>query len=125
MSVRQIEITNWEAYGNKVKAWAKGVAPFPATVGELAEQLAAANVGATIPEWFERLEFVQEDEHTLIVKLPPKSVLEAQEAAFRDHQGSYPLASYYARVFATQPKIDDKLAFQAERIGDYTISVCG
>jgi hypothetical protein len=125
MSVRQIDITDWEAYGNKVKAWAKGIAPRPATVEELAEQLEAANVGATIHEGFERLEFVQEDEHTLIIKLPPKSVLEAQEAAFRDHQGSYPLASYYARVFGTEPKIDDTLAFQAERIGDYTISFCG
>jgi hypothetical protein len=124
MSVRQIEITDWKAYGNKVKAWAKGNAPLPATVEELSEQLAAANVGATIQEGFEKLEFVQEDEHTLIIKLPHKAALDAQEAEFGDRQGSYPLASFYGRIFGTQPKIGDTLAFQTERIGDFSISTC-
>src|SRR5262245_38069451 len=125
MRTHQVEITDWKAYGNKVKAWAKGINPLPATIEEFAEQLADANAGATIPEGFERVEFVQEDEHTLVIKLPPKAVLEAQEAAFRDHQGRYPTASFYGRVFETQPKISDKLSFQAERIGDYSIAFCG
>ena len=31
----------------------------------------------------------------------------------------------YERVFQTKPKIDDKMAFHAARVGDYTISMCG
>jgi hypothetical protein len=29
------------------------------------------------------------------------------------------------RVFQNRPTVDDKLAFRAERIADYTIAMCG
>lgn len=121
----KVEIANYQAFGEKVKAWAKGTEPLPATMQEFADQLAKADVGASIPERFSRVEFVQSDTETLVIRLPCKATLEAKEAELSSQKGSYPLPAFYERAFAGQPNIPDMVAFQAERIGDYTIQMCG
>ena len=121
----KVEIANYQAFGEKVKSWAKGTDPLPKTMQEFADQLANADVGATIPERFSRIEFVQSDTETLVIRLPCKATLEAKEAELSSQKGSYPLPAFYERAFAGQPNIPDMVAFQAERIGDYTIQMCG
>lgn len=121
----KVEIANYQAFGEKVKSWAKGNDPLPKTMQEFADQLAKADVGATIPERFSRIEFVQSDTETLVIRLPCKATLEAKEAELSSQKGSYPLPAFYERAFAGQPNIPDMVAFQAERIGDYTIQMCG
>jgi hypothetical protein len=125
MDFDQLKVANFRAYGEKIKAWAKGTDPLPATIEEFAAQLAAAEAGATIPARYKVIKFHQSDERTLAIKLPPKAVLEAKEAVFREQKGTYPLPAFYERVFEAQPKIDDMLSFQAERIGEYSVAHCG
>jgi hypothetical protein len=124
MSVQRVEIVNYEAFGEKVKAWAKGADPLPSTVAEFAGQLAAANVGAKIPEQLKRVQFVQGDEETLIVRLPARTMVEDSERRLAAPGASYPLPPLYETVFGAKPQIDDVLAFHAARIADYTIAQC-
>jgi hypothetical protein len=125
MPAQRVEIVNYEAFGEKVKAWAKGTAPIPATVEEFKNQLAEANVGAKIPQQLKNVKFVQGDEETLIVRLPAKQMVEDSEQKLSSPGASYPLPPLYEKVFAAKPKIDDLLAFHAARVADYTIAQCG
>ena len=122
MEFRQVKLANYTAFGEKVKAWAKGNDPIPADLNELKEQLAAAQVGATIPEHITKVRFVQADDDTWIVRLPAKKYLEASEERLKE--ADYTLPSFYERVFRAKPHVDDKMKFQAERIADYTINGC-
>jgi hypothetical protein len=123
MEFRQIKLANYPAFGEKVKAWAKGKDPIPADLAELKEQLASAQVGATIPENITKVKFVQADDDTWIVRLPAKKYLEASEERLKE--ADYTLPAFYERAFRSKPQVDDKMKFQAERIADYTINGCG
>jgi hypothetical protein len=122
MEFRQIKLANYTAFGEKVKAWAKGRDPIPTDLAELKEQLASAQVGATIPENITKIMFVQADDDTWIVRLPAKKYLEASEERLKE--ADYTLPAFYERAFRSKPQVDDKLKFQAERIADYTINGC-
>jgi hypothetical protein len=123
MEFRQIKLANYSAFGEKVKAWAKGNAPIPHDLNEMKEQLAAAQVGATIPENITKVKFIQADDDTWIVRLPAKRYLEASEERLKE--ADYTLPAFYERAFRSMPLVDDKMQFQAERIADYTINGCG
>ena len=124
MRLQRVQITNYQALGEKVKAWAKGQDALPSDMAELKEQLAAAQVGATIPERIKNVKFVRCEDDTLVIKLPPKSLIEDSESRFTQPGGDYPLPPVYEQVFQAKPAIKDKMAFHAERIGDYTIALC-
>ncbi|RXT46640.1 hypothetical protein [Bradyrhizobium betae] len=123
MEFRQIKLANYTAFGEKVKAWAKGNDPIPGDLEELREQLAAAEVGATIPDNITKVKFIQADDDTWIVRLPAKQYLEASEK--RLEEADYTLPAFYERTFRSKPHVEDKMKFQAERIADYTINGCG
>jgi len=125
MTFEKLEVVNYKAFGEKVKAWSKGADPLPATLEEFSSQLARANVGAKIPSQLKYVKFVQDDEETLTVRLPCKATLEWFEKRLVGQGGSYPLPAFYERAFEAKPKIDSVLDFQAERIGDYSIGFCG
>jgi len=125
MTFEKLEVVNYKAFGEKVKAWAKGAESVPTTLEEFSSQLAQANVGAKIPQNLKYVRFVQDDEETLTVRLPCKATLEWFEKRLTDQGGSYPLPAFYERVFESRPKIDNTLEFQAERIADYSIGMCG
>ena len=119
-----VEVENLRAFGEKVKARSRGTDPLPQTIDEFAAQLAAADIGVTIPQSIKHVRFVQDDAETLVVKLPCRELLEQGEAAIAKAGGDYPLPSFYERVFAAKPHVKDKQAFHAERIGDYAIASC-
>ena len=122
MIFRQVKLANYSAFGEKVKAWAKGNDPIPHDLAEMKEQLAAAQVGVTIPEHITKVKFVQADDDTWIVRLPAKRYLEASEERLK--QADYTLPSFYEEAFRSKPHVDDKMKFQAQRIADYTINGC-
>jgi len=119
-----VEVENLRAFGEKVKAWARCAEPLPQSIDEFAAQLADADIGVKIPKGIKHVRFVQDDVETLVVKLPCKERLEQGEAAIAKTGGDYPLPSFYERVFAAKPQVEDKQAFHAERIGDYAIASC-
>ena len=124
MQPQKVEVVNYKAWGDKVKAWARGTDPLPQSIEEFAAQLAAADVGMKIPSNFKHVKFAQGNPETLLVKLPCKTFMEIGEERLKQEGGDYALPSFYERVFETKPTIKDKMAFHSERIGDYSIAVC-
>jgi hypothetical protein len=124
MNVERVQIVNYGAFGEKVKAWAKGLEPIPANLDEFKAQMTEASVGCSIPDSYKNVRFVQEDVETIVIRLPTKSLLEAMEAELATRQADYQLPEFYERLFQARPQMTDKLELQAERIGDYTISMC-
>ena len=135
MRIERLQITNHERWGQLVKTWATGKNylddeneyPVPTTVEQFKEQLAKAQVFATVPDRFKHIQFVTSDQETLLLKLPPKVMIEDSEAMLSEPGSSYPIPPFYKRLFnGIDPVIseEDKFKVHAERIGDYTISVC-
>lgn len=122
MAFQQVKLTNYAAFGDQVKLWAKGLQEIPADLAALKEQLAAAQVGAIIPEHITKVRFIQADDDTWIIRLPARNYLNASEERLRDVD--YTLPTFYEQAFRSKPVVEDKLKFQAERIADYTINGC-
>jgi len=135
MRIERLQITNHERWGKLVKTWSTGKNyldddneyPVPETVEQFKEQLAKAQVFATVPERFKHIQFVTSDQETLLLKLPPKVMIEDSEAMLGEQGSTYPIPPFYKRLFnGMDPVIpeDEKFRVHAERIGDYTISNC-
>ena len=135
MRIERMQITNHERWGKLVKTWSTGKNyldddneyPVPETVEQFKEQLAKAQVFATVPERFKHIQFVTSDNETLLLKLPPKVMIEDSEAMLSEQGSTYPIPPFYKRLFnGIDPVIpeDEKFKVHAERIGDYTISNC-
>ena len=135
MQIERLQVTNHERWGNLVKTWATGVNylgdentyPVPTSMEEFKEQLAKAQVFATVPERFKNIKFVSSEQDTIVVKLPPKAMIEDSESLLNQPGSTYPLPPFYKRLFnGMDPVIpeSEKFRVHAERIGDYTISAC-
>lgn len=119
MSSSKLEVADYEDFGERVKAWAKGDVPLPQTIEEFTSQLAEANAGASLPSNFKRVEFVQGDEETLVVRLPAKSVL-----AHAEQGDGVTLPTFYHEAFGADPKVGSTTDFQSERMADFSIASC-
>ena len=133
--IERLQVTNHERWGKLVKTWATGKNyleddneyPLPTTMDEFKEQLAKAQVFATVPERFKQIQFVSSDQETILVRLPPKVMIADSEALLNEPGATYPLPPFYKRLFnGIDPVIpeDEKFRVHAERIGDYTIAIC-
>src|SRR5258708_13034868 len=86
--IERLQVTNHERWGLLVKTWATGnnyledenEYPLPETMDEFKEQLAKAQVFATVPERFTQIKFVSSDQETILVRLPPKVIIPDSEA---------------------------------------------
>jgi hypothetical protein len=124
-------------WGKLVKSWATGnnyiapgrpAPPTPRTREELLAQ--AAEVGLTIvfPDGMVGLEIIQYSPETAVIKLPPKSMIEATEAGFEVPNTTYPMPQFYEDFFGSPLPVMDKaclLDLHAARIGDYSVRNCG
>jgi hypothetical protein len=135
MAIERLRVTNHEVWGKLVKTWATGKNyledgndyPLPTTIEQFKEQLATAQVFASVPEWAKTIRFVSSDTDEIVVRLPPKYMIEDSEALLQQPGRSYPIPDFYKRIFnGMDPVVPaaDVLRVHAERIGDYTVSVC-
>ncbi len=97
--IERLQVTNHERWGKLVKTWATGKNyleddneyPLPTTMDEFKEQLAKAQVFATVPERFKQIQFVSSDQETILVRLPPKVMIADSEALLNEPGATYPL----------------------------------
>ena len=54
---------------------------------------------ATVPERFKHIQFVTSDQETLLLKLPPKIMIEDSEAMLSEPGSTYPIPPFYKRLF--------------------------
>jgi hypothetical protein len=127
MTVNIFKVSNFENWGNLIKAWARGQEPLPRTRAEFEQQCQAKQVGAQFPPEMKTVQFVQCNIETLLVRLPPASMLDAAEADLKAG-GTYDFPDFYStdafggKAASVAPAV--ALKFNAERIGDYTIGNC-
>jgi hypothetical protein len=135
MAIDRLRVTNHEAWGKLVKSWATGKNyledgnnyPLPKTLDEFKQQLATAQVFANVPDWAKSIRFVSSDSDEILVRLPPKNMIEDSETLLAQPGATYPIPDFYRRIFrGIDPIIPeaDRLRVHAERIGDYTVSIC-
>src|SRR5438128_7657670 len=107
MSIERIQISNHERWGNLVKTWSTGnnylgddnQYPIPQSLDEFKEQLAKAQVFATVPDRFTSIKFVTSEQDTIVVKLPPKAMIEDSESLLNQPGSTYPIPPFYKRLF--------------------------
>jgi hypothetical protein len=110
----------WDAHGKPI------IYPEPKNMEEFREILRAAGAGADIPSGIKCLKVVHYNAEDLVLRIPPKKLIEDKEKALKK-DGGYPLPAFYlndppgADPAATP---EQKLEFHAFRIGDYTIAHC-
>jgi|SRR5882757_6801301 len=147
MPMQRVEVENnqknWTNWGKLVKTWVTGKNyfddgksyPLPITLASFQAQLDQADVKMSIPDYVQSVLFVQKYDQALVVRLPPKQMIEDSEARLtklaKDSDGlaAYPLPTLYAdEAFGGQVQakftLDELLSFHCERIGEYTINYC-
>ncbi|MFI5011938.1 MAG: hypothetical protein ACHQAY_06295 [Hyphomicrobiales bacterium] len=135
MAIDRLRVTNHEVWGKLVKTWATGKNyledgndyPVPKTIEEFKEQLATAQIFANVPEWAKSIRFVNPEIDEIVVRLPPKHMIEDTESLIDQPGWTYPIPDFYKRIFnGMDPVVPfaDRLKLHAERIGDYTLSLC-
>lgn len=131
----RVQITNDTEWGLLVKTWATGKNyledarsyPHPATLDEFIVQCRDAQVGLVtpLPDHIKSVMVIQASKEVLLIKLPPKEMVLDSEKMLETKP--YNLPPMYKAVFGTDPNLPDlkaKLKFHAERIGDYTLTIC-
>jgi hypothetical protein len=135
---------NFAKWGTLVKTWVTGTNSIPASTDSLKplgamtkEQfqsvLRNAGVTMTIPDKVTTFVFVQDDESTVIVRVPSKKVVEViqgqlEALAKGGAAAPYPLPDFYADNWTPAEqhslKKDQLLTMHCLRIGEYTINTC-
>ncbi len=144
---------SFEHWGKLVKTWVTGTNQFndgkdysiPASKGSLKplgamtkaqfqSMLSNAGVRMTIPDKITTFIFVQDDELTVIVRVPSKKVVEGIQGQLEALAGDgevapYPLPRFYTDNWAPSVQHnlnrDNLLTMHCQRIGEYTINTCG
>ena len=99
MALERMQVTNHERWGNLVKTWSTGKNyldddneyPIPTTVDEFKEQLAKAQVFMSVPDRFTKVNFVEQDLDTIVVRLPPAQAIADSEEKLSQPGATYPL----------------------------------
>ena len=142
MTALRFEIENWENWGKLVKSWATGrnyfgtafagndpkqAPPHPKTLAELKQQCDWANVGITVDKSVVGLVLVQSDDTTLLVRLPPRALIEEVEESIQKDHKNYPLPSFYNEFWGTGPGLTqgNVMKFHAQSLGNYSVMQCG
>jgi hypothetical protein len=125
---KPLTVANFGTLGRIIKEWAKGERPVPAE-NDLTEFMKVLNdngVGPELDPGITKLRFVTHDSDTLIIRLPPRDMLTEHEARLATED--YVLPAFFGTVSAPGAQegavYPVKLAFDDERIGDYTIANC-
>lgn len=132
-----IKISDDILWGKLVKSWATGrnyvtpgmpALPVPRTREELLSQCADLGLVVEFPADQIGLAILQYSPQTVVVKLPPKAMVEETEADLKAPGATYPMPLFYESFFGKPlPKLlhDQLLDLHAARIGDYAIRNCG
>lgn len=120
-------VANYVLWGNLIKHWSKNEQDRPAD-GDLEsfkKKCFDAQVGLKMPTYITKFRVVAEGMDTFVLRLPSAQLIKESEE-FLGTGGVYPIPDFYnLRYHSTLTIPEGKMMdFHAERIGDYTISLC-
>ena len=133
----RMRVTNWERWGDLVKAWTTGkphratkkTYSVPRTLDELKKQCKDAGVGLNIPDFVTDLVVYTHEKSTMVLRLPPADLVAESEKKLKAG-AAYLLPSFYADALGVSGQVphfrnnEELMDFHASRIGDYTLSMC-
>jgi len=119
----------------EVKDAGGGEVTLPFAVAMTVEQFKTRVIeaGVTItnfPEEYENVVIVQGDRETMVVRLPPREMLQKTEDDLLNGV-NYTMRSFYWALFGTAPNMPKPteqariMELHANRIGEYTLNNCG
>jgi hypothetical protein len=134
---RRIIVTDDDIWGEIVKAWATGakvlqsearpVPPIPTTPEELKQLWHDFKIGPPPDGRITRVEHVQPDANTLLIRIPAKELVEEFERELRAPGGKYEAPDFYNVLWdhvLELPDPEQRVRLQKLRIGDYSIGMC-
>ncbi len=119
MTISRVTVLDYVGFGKKIAQWAKDPNSRPKTVDEMKDQCKDL---AHIPDRVKNLDLVESTLDTLVIKLPPKEMIEESERIIPG-LSSYPTPSYYYQKFLNSSSMTNE-DFLYSRIADYTIGQC-
>ena len=85
-------------------------------------------VAYVLPSQYTNVIVVQGDATSLVVRLPPKDILQSSEDDLIKSEDGYRIRTFYTSIFGTVPRPPtDKaglMQLHARRIGEYTMNNC-
>lgn len=120
--IPRINVVNYRALGQNMIKWALDAETRP----ENLPQFVAAVDGMIelpLPSWIKGLQFVQSNTEVLMIRLPPKEVVEDTLERIASGTGKYPFPNFYEQFILQDGDHDQRAIFEF-RVGDYTIAHC-
>jgi hypothetical protein len=135
MAIDRLRFANIERFGKLVKSWATGKNyladgnsyVIPGDLEEFRRQNAEAQTGVHIPDWAKKIKFVACEPDTIVIRVPPKHMIEDSEERLSENGATYPIPDMYKKIFGGLDPVIAKeqlLDFHASRIGEYTSNLC-
>ena len=119
MTISRVTITDYVGFGKLISDWATGAVPQPKDIDDMRNQCKDV---AHIPDRIKNLELVQSTLDTLVIKIPPKEMVEESQRIIPG-LASYPTPAYYYQKFINGSSMSNE-EFLYARIADYTIGQC-
>ena len=133
----RIMVTNDDLWGEIVKAWATGkdrldslnrpVPPIPTNPEELKQLWLDFHIGPEPDGRITRVEHVQPDANTLLIRIPAKELVEEFESEMEASGAEYEIPEFYNQFYHAVLEVPDpkeRVRLQKLRIGDYSIGMC-
>jgi hypothetical protein len=134
--MRRLIVADEDLWAEIVKAWATGkqvlkderpVPAIPRSPEELRQMWCTYRLGPEPDARITRVQHVQPDANTLLIRIPAKELVEEFEAELSATGAPYQLPLFYDIFYDKELKVPDparRLELQALRIGDYAIGMC-
>jgi hypothetical protein len=123
MPITRIKVNNYRALGELFIEWALDKKKAPTDKAGFIKAVVDTGIVAPLPEYIETFDTVQYDKKDLVLRLPPKELVQDTLDAI-SKGNDYFLPDFYAkRTLGYEQLLDDRIFF-GHRIGDYTIAHC-
>ncbi len=120
MTISRVTITDYVGFGKLIADWATDAKPPPKDIDDMRTQCKDV---AHIPDRIKKLHLVKSTLETLVIKLPPKKMVEESTSVLFPGLASYPTPAYYYQKFINGSSMSNE-EFLYSRIADYTIGQC-
>jgi hypothetical protein len=119
MTISRVTITDYVGFGKLIAQWATDPASRPLDIDAMRRQCKDL---AHIPDRIKTLELVESKLDNLVIKIPPKEMVEESQRIIPG-LSTYPVPTYYYQKFMNGASLSNE-DFLYCRIADYTIGQC-
>lgn len=120
--IPRINVLNHRRLGQKMIKWATEPETRPENLPRFIAEVEGM-IELPLPSWIKGLQFVQSNTEVLLIRLPPKEIVEDTLERIASGTGKYPFPAFYEDFILQESDHDQRAIFEF-RVGDYTIAHC-